>query len=132
MNETEMSVSEAQWRSKLDPEHYQVLREKATERAFTGEYVYTKDDGVYRCAGCETPLFSSEDKYDSGCGWPAFSKPIADGAITYTDDDSFGMHRVEVTCSHCGGHLGHVFEDGPQPKGERYCINSLSLQLQKP
>ena len=122
--------SEEQWRQELTPEQYHVLRQKGTERAFTGEYDHTFEPGMYRCAGCGQELFESDAKFDSGCGWPAFSQPAADGKIDEHQDNSFGMRRTEVTCSRCGGHLGHVFPDGPRPTGMRYCINSASLRLE--
>lgn len=120
--------TDAQWRKELTPEQYHILREKGTERPFTGQYWNTKTQGVYRCAGCGEVLFTSADKYDSGCGWPSFSEKA--GAITETNDTTFGMVRTEVTCTKCGGHLGHVFDDGPGPKGLRYCINSASINLE--
>ena len=108
-----------------------MLREKGTERAFTGAYVNTKEPGKYLCAGCGTELFSSETKYDSGSGWPSFWAPIAESNVATEEDRSFGMRRVEVHCAKCGGHLGHIFDDGPNPTGVRYCINSASLKLEK-
>ncbi len=123
--------SEAEWREELSPEEYHVLREKGTEPAFTGIYWDAKDDGVYRCRACGQELFSSATKYDSGTGWPSFYEPLADEAVETAPDNSFFMRRTEVLCSRCGSHLGHVFDDGPQPTGLRYCINSCSLQLDK-
>ena len=127
---TKVQKSEEQWRQELTPEQYRVLREKGTERAFTGEYDHVFADGVYRCAGCGAELFESETKYDSGCGWPAFYAPASGEAVDQETDTSHGMVRVEVTCSSCGGHLGHVFPDGPHPTGQRYCINSAALKLE--
>ena len=127
---TKVQKSEQQWRQELTPEQYRVLREKGTERAFTGEYDHVFADGVYRCAGCGAELFESETKYDSGCGWPAFYAPASGEAVDQETDTSLGMVRVEVTCSSCGGHLGHVFPDGPHPTGQRYCINSAALKLE--
>lgn len=121
--------TEAEWRDKLTPEQYQVLRQGGTERAFTGEYWDSKTPGTYRCAGCGTELFSSETKYDSGSGWPSFYQAIDPGLIDEVDDRSYGMVRTEIRCTSCGGHLGHVFDDGPRPTGLRYCVNSLSLEL---
>jgi len=122
--------SDEQWRKELTPEQYKVLRQKGTERAFTGCYWDTKSPGVYRCAGCGEPLFSSDAKFDSGCGWPSFDRPLRAEGVEEHNDVSYGMIRTEVTCGRCGGHLGHVFEDGPPPTGLRYCINSVSLKLE--
>ena len=121
--------SEQDWKSELSPEQYEVLRNKGTEPAFTGEYVDTKEDGVYRCAACGEELFSSDTKFDSGTGWPSFYQPMDDEKVATEDDNSFLMRRTEVLCNRCGGHLGHVFDDGPNPTGQRYCINSCSLEF---
>ena len=121
--------SEAEWQATLTPEQYRVLRQKGTEAPFTGEYDHTFEPGTYKCAGCGAELFSSEAKYDSGCGWPAFYAPATEDAIDEEADVSYGMVRTEVLCSACGGHLGHVFPDGPHPTGLRYCINSASIDL---
>ena len=123
-----MSASDDEWRRKLTPDQYRVLREKGTERAFTGAYWDDHEPGRYLCAGCGAELFSSQDKFDSGSGWPSFLRPASPRAVATERDASHGMERLEVHCRACGGHLGHVFQDGPAPTGERWCINSLSLK----
>ena len=122
--------SEAEWREELTDEEYRVMRQKGTERAFTGEYYDLDEEGVYRCAACGQPLFTSDTKYHSGSGWPSFYQPVSEETIEEQKDTSHFMVRTEVTCSRCGAHLGHVFTDGPRPTGLRYCINSVSLDFE--
>ena len=123
-----VNLTDEEWQNKLTPEEYHILREKGTERPFTGEYDKFYEEGIYKCAGCDTELFTSDTKYNSGCGWPAFYESMP-GKIEETEDTSFGMTRIEITCENCGGHLGHVFNDGPKPTGIRYCVNSASLDF---
>jgi peptide-methionine (R)-S-oxide reductase len=130
-NKREIDKTEADWKKELTPEQYRIMREKGTERAFTGAYVDNHDKGMYRCAACHEPLFDSDTKYDSGSGWPSFFKPLKADAVETEEDRTHGMRRTEVMCRKCGAHLGHVFEDGPKPTGLRYCINSASLDFEK-
>jgi peptide-methionine (R)-S-oxide reductase len=129
-SEDRLDLPETEWRQRLAPEQYQVLREGGTERAFTGRYWNNHETGEYLCAGCGQELFSSDTKYDSGSGWPSFTQPAEPAALVEHEDASYGMRRVEVRCARCDGHLGHVFPDGPGPEGLRYCINSASLAFQ--
>lgn len=129
-DDEKVELSEAEWHEKLSPEEYHVLRQKGTDPAFSGRYVHPGTDGMYHCAACGAPLFSSEVQFDSGSGWPSFTEPATAEAVELHVDRSLGMKRTEVTCRRCGGHLGHVFEDGPGPTGQRWCINSTSLNLQ--
>ncbi|HEY5686363.1 MAG TPA: peptide-methionine (R)-S-oxide reductase MsrB [Acidimicrobiia bacterium] len=126
---SDLPTTEEEWRARLSPERFRILRQGATEPAFTGELWNEKRQGVYRCAGCGTELFSSDTKYESGSGWPSFYQPVDDGRIAEKSDTSYGMVRTEILCSACGGHLGHIFDDGPHPTGLRYCVNSASLEL---
>jgi peptide-methionine (R)-S-oxide reductase len=128
---TAFDLPEDEWRLRLTPEQFHVLREGGTERAFTGALYHNHDDGVYRCAGCETPLFRSETKYESGSGWPSFYEPVSENAVKELRDVSLGMTRLEIRCGTCDGHLGHVFPDGPKPTGMRYCMNSASLSFER-
>lgn len=129
--ENKIVRTEEEWKKILTPEQYRVLREKGTERAYTGEYWNHFEEGVYKCAGCGAELFSSDTKFDSHCGWPSYFTPLAGDRVVYKEDRSYGMIRTEVLCAKCGGHLGHVFDDGPEPTGLRYCINSVSLVFEK-
>jgi peptide-methionine (R)-S-oxide reductase len=128
---SKIEKTEAEWQAELSPEQYRVLRQKGTEAPFSGEYDHTFEPGTYHCAGCGTLLFESDTKYDSGCGWPAFFAPADEAAVDEESDSTYGMIRTEVLCASCGGHLGHVFPDGPRPTGQRYCINSAALKLEE-
>ena len=128
MSNYPIQKTEAQWRELLGEAHYKILREKGTERPFTGSYNLTFEDGTYCCMGCKNKLFESASKFDSGCGWPSFDQSIA-GSVTYIKDTTLGMERTEIVCSNCGGHLGHVFDDGPTKTGQRFCTNSVSVKF---
>ena len=126
-----INKTEEEWKAELDPEAFRILRKAGTERPFSGEYNLHFEDGVYKCKGCNEPLFNSDSKFDHGCGWPSFSEPIERDKIEYKLDKSHGLTRVEILCKACGGHLGHVFNDGPTQTGQRYCVNSLSVDFEK-
>ncbi len=130
MSNYPIQKTEAQWREQLGEASYKILREKGTERPFTGSYNLTFEDGTYCCMGCKNKLFESTSKFNSGCGWPSFDQSIA-GSVTYIKDTTLGMERTEIVCSNCGGHIGHVFNDGPTNTGQRYCVNSLSVDFEK-
>ena len=127
---TKIVKTDAEWRTELDPEQYRILRENGTEMAFTGQYWNNHEHGTYRCGACGLPLFLSDTKFESGTGWPSFFRPASENAVTTDEDSTLGMRRVEVRCARCGGHLGHVFDDGPRPTGMRYCLNSGALAFE--
>lgn len=127
----EINRTEEEWKKMLTPQQYSVLREKGTDRAFTGKYYLHKEKGVYKCAGCGAELFSSDMKFDSDCGWPSFDKELAGGKIKQVKDTTYGMVRIEILCARCGSHLGHIFDDGPTLTGKRYCVNSTSIDFKK-
>ena len=128
---SKIQKSDQEWKESLTEQEFRILRKKETEPPFTGKFVYNKEKGVYVCAGCRNELFSSDTKFESGSGWPSFWEPLIKGNIELKSDTSLGIQRIEVLCRRCGGHLGHVFDDGPQPTGKRYCVNSASLHFQK-
>jgi peptide-methionine (R)-S-oxide reductase len=128
--EWRVQKSDAEWRAQLTPEQYRITRQHGTEPAFTGPYWDEKDPGLYRCVCCDAPLFRSDAKYDSGTGWPSFYEPVSPDAVTEREDRSYGMRRIEILCSNCGAHLGHVFPDGPEPTGLRYCMNGTALAFE--
>jgi peptide-methionine (R)-S-oxide reductase len=125
----EVELSDEEWRERLRPEQFEVLRKSATEPAWSGELLHVDSDGVFRCAGCEAELFSTDNKFESGSGWPSFDRAMKDGTVEQHSDRSFGMARTEILCARCGGHLGHVFNDGPKPTGLRYCMNGVALKF---
>ncbi|MBN1538731.1 MAG: peptide-methionine (R)-S-oxide reductase MsrB [Candidatus Thermoplasmatota archaeon] len=129
MSTTKLKISDEEWRTRLSPDRFHILREKGTERPFTGKLLHNKEKGTYHCAGCGLELFSSDSKFGSGSGWPSFFQAVVRDNIRTREDKSFGMVRTEIMCAKCGGHLGHVFDDGPEPTGLRYCVNSLSLEF---
>ena len=131
MTAPELETSDEEWRARLTPDQYEVLRKAGTEPAWSGKYLHVDGDGVFRCAGCDLPLFSTDAKFDSGSGWPSFDRAIAAGTVEERPDPSHGMLRTEIVCSGCGGHLGHVFTDGPTETGLRYCVNSLAIEFEE-
>jgi peptide-methionine (R)-S-oxide reductase len=130
MTAPELELSDEEWRTRLSPDRYEVLRKAATEPAWSGKYLHLDEKGVFRCAGCELPLFSTDAKFDSGSGWPSFDRAIAAGTVEQRPDESHGMVRIEIVCTGCGGHLGHVFPDGPTETGLRFCVNSLAIEFE--